>query len=362
MTEDTTRASDADIEINCGKAHQPPEMPIETSGPEAALGSAVHASLEHWLPERTKAEPEPQPFANEHGVDVDKVAELIAKAPNALKEIREDLSSLQPEVRVQGGLIRGRIDGLSLRLAGSRLFSCAILDWKTGQDPQNSKPNQRLAYASAVEAMYGMPAQKYIYTAEIWLATGVILEARYDKTMIEGFRTRLAYRRKRGIASPGVHCKYCRRKHECLEWQTYIRSSALELAELAPDLTTPDALALLWDKSRALKSALERYEKAVDAMLDEHGGLDLPNDRRLCHVKQTRDIIDVRKAWPVMRAAGLDNDAINKALTLNKTKLLEQIALPAARGQKQKAREGIMVALDEAGAIARKVIRRRTII
>lgn len=362
MSEETTRASDADIEINCGKAHQPPEVPIETSGPEAMLGSAVHAALEPWLPVWRHSDPEPQPFANQFGADVDKVAELISKAPNALREIREDLSGLQAEVKVQGGLIRGRIDGLNLRMAGSRLFSCAILDWKTGQDPANSKPNQRLAYASAVEAMYGMPAQKYIYSAEIWLATGVILEGRYDKAMIDGFRTRLAYRRKRGIASPGVHCKYCRRKHECLEWQTYIRSSALELAELAPDLATPDALALLWDKSRALKSAIERYEKAIDAMLDEHGGLDLPGDRRLCHVKQTRDIIDARKAWPVMQRAGLDQAAINAALTVNKTKLLEQVAKPAPRGQKQKAREGIMIALDEAGAISRNVIRRRTII
>ena len=361
--EQTTRASEADIVINCGLAAQPPETPIDPSGPEAALGSAVHDSVDAWVKRDCKGDPEPQPFANQRGVKPDAVAELIARAPEALAQIERNLGDeLRSEVTVRGGLVRGRIDVLGLRVADSGPWSIGIVDWKTGRDPTNSKPNQRLAYASAVEATYGMPAQPWIYTAEIWLATGDILEARYDKDMIDGFRMRLAFRHKHPTASPGPHCKWCRRRFECIERQVFLRASALELAECPPQLATPEALAAVWDKSRALRSMLEQYEKAVDACIEEHNGLALPDGRSLVHKTVNRDIIDPRKAWPIMQRAGLDNDAINAVLTITKTKLLEQVAKPAKRGEKAKMKEAMLIALDEAGAISRKVSKRRTII
>ena len=356
------RASEADIVVNCGKAAQPPDQPIDISGPEAALGSAVHDSAEPWVNNGFQGELEPQPYANQHGVDPQAVAELIDKAPEAIRQIKADLTNAKAEVKIDSGQIRGRIDVLALRMAGSRLFSATIIDWKTGRDPTGSKPNQRLAYASAVYERYGMPAQPWIYAAEIWLATGDIIEARYDEAMIKGFQARLADRLKRPTAAPGGHCRYCRRRHECTERQAWLRLSALEMAEVPPQLATPDALASLWDQSRALRSMLEQYEKAVDMAIEENNGLPLPDGRRLVHKTMTRDTIDARKAWPIMRKAGLDQDAINQVLSISKTKLLEQIAKPVARGGKQEAKAAIITALDEAGAIERKVLKRRTII
>ena len=361
-TEETIRASEADIVVNCGLAATAPEHEIDDSGPEAALGQAVHASLEQWVGRGMADEPEAQPHANEHGVDVQAVEDLIARAPEAIRSIRHDLTGLRAEVDVRGGYVRGRVDALSLRMAAGKLFSTGLIDWKTGRDPNGSKPAQRLAYASAVEAHYGMPAQRVIYTAEIWLATGDILEARYDIDSIQGFRARLADRLKGKRAAPGAHCRYCRRRFECVERDTYLRASGRALAELDGAMPTPDALAALWDQSRALRTALERYDKAVDAMLAEHEHLTLPDGRRLVHKAISRDNIDARKAWPVMAGAGLNQDDINATLSISKTKLLERIGAKAARGQKQKAKADLMIRLDEAGAIQRTVAKRRTII
>jgi hypothetical protein len=363
MTENTIRAGEADIVINCSLAAQPPEIDIDTSGPEADLGRAVHDALEAWIKAGTGTEPQPQPFANQHNVDVDKVAELIAFAPAALQQIREDLSGLRAEVVIKGGGVRGRIDGLAVEVSPAGPFSAAILDWKTGRDPQeNSKPLQRLAYASAVEATYGMPAQCYIYTAEIWLAAQEIISSRYDIDSIQGFRRKLAEQLAHPKASPGSHCKYCRRRFDCRERDQYLRSAALGLTIVGTEIQTTEALASLWDQSRALKKALEAYEKAVDLVVEENGNLDLGDGRRIIHGTKTLDDIDPRKAWPVMQAAGLTNDDLNAVVKIGKTRLLNAIGAKAPRGSKAAAKAEMVTRLDEAGAISRKTSRFRKVV
>lgn len=359
----TIRASEADIVVNCGLAAQPPDQPVDVSGPEAALGRAAHDSVQAWIDSGRKGEPEAQPHANAHSADPQRVLELALAAPAALAAIREDLRDIKAEVDIRGGGIRGRIDALSLDYATESLFSAAVIDWKTGRDPlAGSKPIQRLAYASAVEAAYGMPAQGYIYAAEVWLATGDVLESRFDIDTIKGFRSRLADRMAHPTASPGSHCRYCRRVHDCAPRDTYLRAGARALAEVNDDLPTPEALAAVWDQSRALKQALDRYERALDLAIEHAGGLDLPDGRRIEHISVSRDSIDARKAWPVLTAAGLDHGAINAALSVSKTALLDIIGARAPRGQKATAKADMVTALDVAGAITRTAGRRKKIL
>jgi hypothetical protein len=309
-----------------------------------------------------EGEPQAQPSANTYGVDVKAVEPLIENIPAALKAIREDLSGLKAEVAIEGGGIRGRLDAISLRLAGHKLFSAAILDWKTGRDPQaGAKPGQRLGYASAVEATYGMPAQGYIYAAEIWLATGDILESRFDLDTINGFRARLAEQLKYQSASPGPCCRYCARRHECKEREQYSRSAVAALTELDAGSSVVENAAALWEQSRTVKRALEHYERVVDALIDEHGHLALPDGRRIIHGKKTLDTIDPRKAWPIMRKHGLTNDDLNQVAKVSKTGLLDIIGNRAARGKKAEAKKALMTELDLAGAISRTSSRFRKI-
>lgn len=369
----TVIASLCDTALQCGLAAQPPEVPLDTSGPEADLGRAAHSALEPWVDAGFEGEPDPQPAANAYGVDAKAVAALIEPAPAAIAAIREDLSQAKAEVRVEGGGTRGRIDVQSLVTGRDGLFSAAVLDWKTGRDSDGGKPAQRLAYASAIEAMHGMPAQGYIYTAEIWLATEEIIETRYDLDAIEGFRVRLAEQLKYAKGSPGRHCKYCPHRFACVPRDQWLRSAATALmdfgpdalvreAEVGPSQLMREAVASLWDQSRLLRKALEHYEAAVDSLIDVHGGVDLPDDRRLIHGIKTLSSIDARKAWPVMRKAGLTNDDINAVVSIGKTKLLDAIAAKAPRGKKGEAKSAINAALDEAGAISRNTSKfRKTI-
>jgi hypothetical protein len=347
-------ASAADTVIECGLASQPPKHRIDHTGPEAALGKAVHGSLEAWVNNGFEGEPEAQPYANQHGVAVADVERLIDEAPGSIRAIREDLISPKAEVRVKGGGVRGIIDVLSLQMAGAKLFSACVLDWKTGRDPnEGGKPGQRLAYASAVEANYGMPATGYIYTAEIWLSAGEILESRYDLDSIQGFRAKLAEQLKYQGASPGRCCKYCPRRHECEPRKQYTRAAIESLAKVDPGTITGDALGELWDKSRAVKRAVELYETLVDVYIDNHGGLPLPDGRRMIHAKRTREVIDARKAWPIMRATGMSSDEINAVVRISKSGLLEAISSKLPKGGKTAGKTELMTKLDLAGAISR---------
>lgn len=350
---DTFRASELNIIVRCGLAAEPPEKKIDSSGPEANLGQAVHESADTWIKGGMVGEPKAQPHANQWGVDVSQVEALVERIPEAIKEIREDLSGLESEISVEGGLVRGRIDAISVIWAEDKPFSVSILDWKTGRDPQGGKPEQRLGYASAVEAMHGMPHQGYIHTAEIWLATGEILESRHDLDSIQGFRRRLEDRIKYKTANPGSHCRYCNRRFECSERFAYVRSAVSALARVAPGEVSADQVAELWDKSRAVKRAVEAYEKLVDDLLEQHGDLVLPDGRRLVLGTKTRETIDAQLAWPVMRGAGLSNQEINGALTVSKTKLLAAVKNKAPRGEKAKVGADLMTQLDLQGAIAR---------
>lgn len=362
MTEQSIRASEAPIVLECGLAATPPEVEIDTAGPDAALGSAVHDSIDGWWSSGRIGEPEPQPHANQHGVDPHAVAEIAGKAPAALAEIREDLSQAESEVPITGGLVRGRMDLASVWREADLLQALSVLDWKTGRDPTaGSKPAQRLAYASALHHLYGMPATGYVYAAEVWLAADVILESRFDEAAILGFRARIAERLARPRANPGTHCRYCRRRHECTERDEYIRSCARALAEPTSGLMTAEEIAALWDQSRALRAALEAYDKAVDLVIDEHGGLDLPDGRRVEHMTVSRDRIDARKAWPTLERLGLNADAINASLTVSKTELMKQVSKLAPRGKKQDAKADAMTALDLAGAITRTTSRRKKV-
>lgn len=362
--EATIRASEADIVLQCGAATKPVKHEIDISGPEAAIGRAAHDAIEHWIKAGDKGPelPEPQPAANRHGVQPAEIIDLIEAAPGMLNLVREDLSRAEAEVDVIGGGVRGRMDVFAVTMTASGPYCLSVLDWKTGREPWSStKPGQRLAYASAVEATHGMPASGYIYTAELWLATGTVIESRIDADTIEGFRARLAEQRQRQTASPGPHCKYCRRRHECDERNVYLRATAETLRELPTDAPPAELLAGLWDQSRLLRQALDNYERAIDTAIDELGELPLPDGRVLAHGKKTLTTIDARKAWPVMVGAGLDHEAINSALKVSKTKLVEIVKRRAPRGKKGEAAEQLLNNLDSAGAIDRRVSRYRRV-
>jgi len=358
----TIRASEAPIVVECGLAATPPTCEVDTSGTDASLGRAVHDSIQGWIDGGRKGEPEAQPYANAHGADPAMVLELALAAPTALAQIREDLAAAQAEVKIDGGGVRGRIDVLGISGKGKVPHAISIIDWKTGRDPQaGTKVMQRLAYASAAEAVYGMPAQGYIYAAEAWLAAEELIESRFDLDTIKGFRRRLADRLAYPTAHPGEHCRYCRRLHQCAPRDAYLRSAAAALVEVGDAMPTAEALAAVWDQSRALKQAIEKYEKAVDLAIEPTGALELPDGRRIEHMVVTRDHIDARKAWPVLTKAGLGADDINRALTVSKTKLLGMVSARAARGRKVAEKTNLVTALDIAGAISRTASRRKRV-
>lgn len=357
----TARASNIDLILACSAAAKKPEVKIDRRNAAAEMGTAVHAALAEWITVGAKGEPNPQPAANEFGVDAREVARLCSYAPEALGCIKEAMDDMRTEVSFQTPALTGTCDVLSIIPAANGVFGISILDWKTGRDASHSKPGQLLAYAALATNAHGMPATGYIYTAEIWLQERLIIERRYDKASIDGLWRRLGRQLEhQDVHSPGTHCRFCPRAHECSARETYYRSAISSLVVAAETKPTRESLAELWEQSRLLKQALAVYESCLDDALAD-GPLPLPDGREIVLVEQSRDQIDARKAWPVMTAAGLTQDDIASVLSVKKSALLDVVGNRAKRGEKASQRKNIMIQLDQAGAITRRTFNKKQV-
>lgn len=336
------RASEADVVLRCAAASVKPEHEIDLESPQAALGAEVHLILEDWVNRHFEGEPEGPP--NEAG-------DLAAAAVPIIQHIKaiEPLGSARAEFRIEDELCRGIMDVLNIIGGG-----ITIIDWKTGrQSDANDYVGQMAAYASLAENAWGIPSSGYIYTAIAWLRTGNITERRFELQHIEDFRKRLKYQLGHPERfSPGDHCTWCRHRVECYPREQYFRASCAAIAEVKAPLT-PQAIADLWDKSRAVKQALAQYEKAVDAILVD-GPIEFPDGRTLKAIQRTRKEINAKAAWRIMQQHGLSQDDINAVLSVSKTALLDKVGAKAERGKKGAAKKGIMADLEDAGAIEDK--------
>lgn len=336
------RASEADVVLRCAAASVKPEHEIDFESPEAALGAEVHLILEDWVNRGFEGQPEGPP--NEAG-------DLAAAAVPIIEHIRavEPLYGARAEVALKDDLCRGRLDVASI--SADRV---SIIDWKTGRKTDdNAYHGQMAAYASLAYGAHGMPSSGYVYTAIAWLRTGNITERRFELQHIDDFRKRLKYQLGNPERfAPGEHCTWCRHRVECYPREQYFRSSCAAIAEVKAPLT-PQAIADLWDKSRAVKQALAQYEKAVDAILVD-GPIEFPDGRTLRSIERKRKEINARAAWRIMQQYGLTPDDINEVLSVSKTALLDKVGARTERGKKGGAKKQIMADLADAGAVEDK--------
>ena len=137
--------------------------------------------------------------------------------------------------------------------------------------------------------------------------------------------------------------------------------AALDLARLKP-------------QADALAQTLKHYNAALRVQLEKEGSIDLGDGREMTLRTQHADTILPGPGLPVVckalaEAAGMmeapeDGGAlatIAPYVKIAKTAMLDAVANAASRGKKAKSRRNLMEALERAGAVRTKAIKRITV-
>jgi hypothetical protein len=152
--------------------------------------------------------------------------------------------------------------------------------------------------------------------------------------------------------NPGGHCIYCPRQACCpgLNAELAQVTTAVDLVEewIEP---MPDQLKVrLWERTGTAQAFLEKARTVLKAQVEAAGGTIQGDGKALMLKDRTKQTINARPAWPVL-AKALTEDELADCVTIGKTAVLDAVGAKASRGQKKYAKEAIVKALEDAGAI-----------
>jgi hypothetical protein len=106
----------------------------------------------------------------------------------------------------------------------------------------------------------------------------------------------------------GGHCRYCPARLSC-PTTTALARQLLAQGELQPQdmirTLNPIELGEAWVKLKLAKAFVEGLDKAMRERIEDLGGLDLPDGRKLVPQAKTVRSLDVQKALPVLMGMGI---------------------------------------------------------
>ena len=379
------RASSLPRVMACPASMRAPEIDIHASGPEAALGTAVHEVLADLVKERLEALPDLSPYAKKHGVDEDELRFLAWRGQCLWREFgpRIDPESVLTEQKLSaidtaknedgdGDEIElvGHLDVCGL-LAGAEPPTLVIIDWKSGYVDRDYR-DQLMGYALLARVPYMLSAKfTNVKIVTAWLRTGAWDVIDLTPADIGNFSNRLrdAVNSTSRYAPDDAHCVFCPRLAECPAREALVRCAADSLYPIAAGddagiLSVRDKLAELYDRVKLLERGLDQYRDALRLSIRADGPLQLPDGRWLTVHERSRETIlfDFRAASAL--APYLDHNANDisgiitalgpGAITAKKTSLLDAVAARAGRGQKKAAKESAMRDLAAAGCVGTK--------
>jgi hypothetical protein len=324
-----TRGSAADREYHCAGAIGWEGPTIDITGPEARLGTAVDRALGAMV----LGEPvDLDEIARAHGVDRDQLGVAYHGGCQVWEKIKHWFPNPQVQVRVEGDTTRGTADLVGYEVPRT----IAVLDWKLAMS-DTRHVRQLMAYALPIAQGHGMPESGYILGIEVHTTPAVYFVHRFSVGQLLAFRDRLTEQHKRAGEqfAPGSWCQYCPRAHDCAPRDQWLRGSATALTTvMRHDMIPRDVLAAAWDRSRALRRALDGYDKAVRLALEE-GPIELEEGRLELVETETAQI----KASTAIEAADL-------------------VKAAAPRGKAAEWQRVLMTSIDDAGGITTKTTRR----
>jgi hypothetical protein len=364
------RCSRLPIIAQCPAAATPPAIEIDSSGPEARIGTAVHAWVLDGIAGKRQADQSPEEYAELFRAEIEEVGLLCRLAERAWAEVSQHFP--EPEVEAALGYAPNDIS-----LTGHTDLICLVTE-DTGVGTWTGGPELRLIdfktsrldedYSQQVMG-YGflglqeIPSAIAVRTAIVRVRDQVIDWATYTRSDLEYWWSELALHLsegRRNIYNPGKrHCLYCPRSQECGAKNQMVVGSIGQILEGigSQSLQMGDA----YDAIKAVEQACERARESLHIMTAEAGGtLDLGDGRELVLRDTHPKEISVKAGWDVLRQAEVDGLVEDSAalLEIGKTRLEKAIRAQAPPRQGAARIRQVMFALESAGAITEKTVTR----
>ncbi len=329
--------------MKCPSSALPIAAPVGGANPAADLGHAVHEGLRATLLGQDVSLPAlVVRFAL---ADEESLAMLLRYGLKAWGELSVHFPNCRVEERLESDIATGTAD-----VVHHDGVTAAVLDWKTGRE-QSDYQAQLMAYAYALRAKYGMPESGVVKGVVVWLRDSTFDVWDFDDDALEAFKERM-------LASaplvgreynPGNHCGFCPRRNECVARAQYLKQSTAMVLQSETLLAERTNLGIAYERVKQLKHAIAQYDDALHAALLE--GPIAVDDKYLCLESIGKDVIDPRKAWPILSDHGFTDDDVARCVKMTKGAIMDVVGSKTPRGTKQAARGQLLDDLRNGGAI-----------
>ena len=352
--------------------------PYNPESPAAQQGSAAHAAIEYYL-ENAEVPDFEQIKMRFPLIDLNDLRICFFMARNLwddeiLPVVGEDYET---EIPMRATL--GEVNGKPLVITGTADVlvitpdDIFVIDWKFGREVGKTNYFQLWGYAAlAVTHLGGFRESGFVTTIEAHVRTKTWREniSHMDRANLSAFKsTLLAQAAKSGeVYNPSpTACKFCAARLECKEYRLMVADTVGAFVEAmgtkeAPEAgsswetaTTPAGLLAFHPSYKMLDWACKRYSELLKASLEGGGHIGKENAVEGFHLgERVTRAVDPRKAWPILKEAGLDDAGINKILKMSHSQVKNAIMKqePPLDETKKSHWEKVNTALEDAGAVS----------
>lgn len=264
-----------------------PEPKVDTSGPDALLGTACHEALAHIVERGLEFVPEhicPE-VATRHRVDADDVEPLVANGLAMWLEIKPHVKDvIAVERKIATNLVTVSLSGHADLIAELNTGETLILDWKSGFDHDKSYYHQLMGYAVLVTAMVG---DVDFQLATAFLRNSEVRINSVTKADVVNFvnDVEVLANEEDPTYSPGECCTYCPVRMACPGRRSLMRDGMTSLMSTDQDiveqlknpktqLAAAEQVIQVHRLTTMLKRGIEDYTTAVKTYIKDNGSIE----------------------------------------------------------------------------------------
>jgi hypothetical protein len=349
--------------LECPSSALPAENPYNPTSEAAREGSAGH-DLAEWLVHHTLysgPEPDLEAIASRWEVDIATLGFLGSRIRTVIADLGQWLPHGSTEARVEGEHTKGTADWIDLSTG-------VVVDWKMGHEERDPW-GQLKGYCLAIYDMCGMPEVGHHSPIAAYARLGTHEVRHYNESDLLGFREKLLEQDSRAGRdyAPGNACTFCEHQLTCDARRDWLRSSVEALMPIGANGEYPvpsdQAFAELGPRVALLETAIKRYRQMERERLQQHRDglappLEIGDGKALILKPFNRRHVDALKAWEVLTRE-LTPEQLNACVTVSLTKVGEQVAAVAPRGQKGRVKKAVIGEIEDAGAVSESTHYRR---
>jgi hypothetical protein len=358
------RCSALPLAFICPGSVRPEGLVVDESGAESALGTAAHEGLAELAESGTPPWGETGELARRYRVDERDVRALLALGARLWRD--SGGASAFPAASTEHALSYTDPDGAFVLTGHADVLSwlsdlVRIGDWKTGRRDADFR-EQLMGYCVlALEAgrAFGVARAEAV---ALWVRDGEVERHTMRRADVAAWldRVRRVIVEWDGRYHAGRHCPHCPRSHECPAGRALVRRDVAAMADeglverlgdSALASLGPDGIVALLARADLAASVAERVRNAIRSYVQRNGDV-VGGGRRLTLQVEERRELDVLDSFPVLYAAGFDDDDLAKVITLSLAAAERVAAKKAGRGKGAAASRALVEALETVGAVA----------